>query len=145
MNKEHTKLKKLAVRTPEERQAAEQKRTTAVMGALKAVHSATSPDSMEPEDLERQRKGQELLGRLIAPMVGLSWEPFDLEGMPAAWVRPERGHDKHRVVLYCHGGGYRNILHRHPHSRRRICNDTVQRHRNFRKKSRNPKHNSFAK
>ena len=106
MNKEHTKLKKLAVRTPEERQAAEQKRTTAVMGALKAVHSATSPDSMEPEDLERQRKGQELLGRLIAPMVGLSWEPFDLEGMPAAWVRPERGHDKHRVVLYCHGGGY---------------------------------------
>lgn len=85
MNKEHTKLKKLAVRTPEERQAAEQKRTTAVMGALKAVHSATSPDSMEPEDLERQRKGQELLGRLIAPMVGLSWEPFDLEGMPAAW------------------------------------------------------------
>ncbi len=106
MNKEHTKLKKLAVRTPEERQAAEQKRTTAVMGALKAVHSAASPDSMEPEDLERQRKGQELLGRLIAPMVGLSWEPFDLEGMPAAWVRPERGHDKHRVVLYCHGGGY---------------------------------------
>ena len=106
MNKEHTKLKKLAIRTPEERQAAEQKRTTAVMGALKAVHSATSPDSMEPEDLERQRKGQELLGRLIAPMVGLSWEPFDLEGMPAAWVRPERGHDKHRVVLYCHGGGY---------------------------------------
>ena len=90
MNKEHTKLKKLAVRTPEERQAAEQKRTTAVMGALKAVHSATSPDSMEPEDLERQRKGQELLGRLIAPMVGLSWEPFDLEGMPAAWARPER-------------------------------------------------------
>ena len=106
MNKEHTKLKKLSIRTPEERQAAEQKRTTAVMGALKAVHSATSPDSMEPEDLERQRKGQELLGRLIAPMVGLSWEPFDLEGMPAAWVRPERGHDKHRVVLYCHGGGY---------------------------------------
>ena len=43
MNKEHTKLKKLSIRTPEERQAAEQKRTTAVMGALKAVHSATSP------------------------------------------------------------------------------------------------------
>ena len=110
MNKDHTKLKKLPIRTPEERQAAEQKRTTAVMGALKAVHSATSPDSMEPEDLERQRKGQELLGRLIAPMVGLSWEPFDLEGMPAAWVRPERGHDKHRVVLYCHGGGYTSLM-----------------------------------
>lgn len=106
MDKEHTKLKKLAVRTAEERQATEQKRTTAVMGALKAIHSATSPDSMEPDDLERQRKGQELLGHLVAPMLGMSWEPFDLAGMPAAWCRPERGHDKRHVILYCHGGGY---------------------------------------
>ena len=76
------------------------------MGALKAIHSATSPDSMAPEDLERQRKGQELLGRLVAPMLGMSWEPFSLDGIPAAWVRPERGHDKRHVILYCHGGGY---------------------------------------
>ena len=86
--------------------AAEQKGTRAVMSALKAIHSASSPDSMEPEDLERQRRGQELLGRLVAPMLGMSWEPFDLQGMPAAWARPERGHDKRRVILYCHGGGY---------------------------------------
>ena len=86
--------------------AAEQKGTRAVMSALKAIHSAASPDSMEPEDLERQRRGQELLGRLVAPMLGMSWEPFDLQGMPAAWARPERGHDKRRVILYCHGGGY---------------------------------------
>ena len=92
--------------SPENRQAAEQKRTSAVMGALKAIHSATSPDSMDPEDLDRQRKGQELLGRLVAPMLGMSWEPFDLQGMPAAWVRPERGHDRRHVILYCHGGGY---------------------------------------
>ena len=38
-------------------------------------------------------------------MLGMSWEPFDLGGMPAAWTRPERGHDKRHIILYCHGGG----------------------------------------
>ena len=61
---------------------------------------------MNWEDLERQRKGQELLGRLVAPMAGMSWEPFSLDGMNAAWVRPHRGHDRRRCILYCHGGGY---------------------------------------
>lgn len=106
MEQKEKKIKRLSPLSPEARQTAEQKRTSAVMGALKAIHSATSPDSMDPGDLERQRKGQELLGRLVAPMLGMSWEPFDLRGMPAAWVRPERGHDKRHVILYCHGGGY---------------------------------------
>lgn len=97
----HTKSK-----TDEARDAAEQRQTTAFMAALKAIHSAASPNSMDPEDLERQRKGQELLGRLITPMLNLSWEPFDLAGVPAAWVRPKRGHAPHQVILYCHGGGY---------------------------------------
>ena len=106
MEQKEKKRKRLSPLSPEARQAAEQKRTSAVMGALKAIHSATSPDSMDPGDLDRQRKGQELLGRLVAPMLGMSWEPFDLQGMPAAWVRPERGHDRRHVILYCHGGGY---------------------------------------
>ena len=84
----------------------EQSRLRPMMRALKALHSATSPESMAPEDLERQRKGQELLGRLVTPMIGMAWEPFDLDGMPAAWTRPERGHDRKHAVLYCHGGGY---------------------------------------
>ena len=33
-------------------QAAEQKQTSAILAALRAIHSAASPDSMEPEDLE---------------------------------------------------------------------------------------------
>ena len=85
---------------------AEVKRLAPMMKALKAIHSAASPESMSPDDLERQRKGQELLGRLVTPMVGMSWEPFDLSGMAAAWVRPDRGHDRRHAVLYCHGGGY---------------------------------------
>ena len=82
------------------------KMTEAVMAALKAIHSAASPDSMEPEDLKRQRLGQEVLGRLVSPPISFSWEPFTLDGMPMAWVRPERGHDRRRAILYCHGGGY---------------------------------------
>lgn len=92
--------------TQKDRQTAEQRRTAAFMNVLKTIHSATSPNSMAPEDLERQRRGQELLGRLAAPMLGMRWEPFQLRDIPAAWVRPERGHDRRHVILYCHGGGY---------------------------------------
>ena len=83
-----------------------QKLTEAMMAALKTVHSAASPDSTEPEDLAVQRKGQEVLGRLMSPPIGFSWETFSLDEMPMAWVRPERGHDRSKVILYCHGGGY---------------------------------------
>lgn len=93
-------------RTRSESRRAEQRRLAPMMKALKAIHTATSPESMAPEDLERQRKGQEVLGRLAAPMAGMSWEPFSLSGMNAAWVRPNRGHDRRHAILYCHGGGY---------------------------------------
>lgn len=82
------------------------KLSEAMMSALKTIHSAASPDSMEVEDLNRQRRGQEVLGRLMSPPIGFSWETFSLDGMPMAWVRPERGYDRSRVILYCHGGGY---------------------------------------
>lgn len=42
----------------------------------------------------------------MSPPIGFSWEPFSLGDMPMAWVRPERGHDRSKVILYCHGGGY---------------------------------------
>ena len=94
------------IRSIAHRETAEERRLAPMMRALKAIHSATLPESMAPEDLERQRVAQQLLGRLAAPMLGMKWEPFTLEGMNAAWVRPERGHDRRRAVLYCHGGGY---------------------------------------
>ena len=82
-------------------------RLAPMMRALKAIHSVGTPDSMNPEDLAKQRAAQELLGRLAAPMIVLKkWEPFRLKGMAAAWVRPDWPHDKRRVILYCHGGGY---------------------------------------
>ncbi len=87
--------------------AREERHLAPMMRALKAIHSVGTPESMAPEDLAKQRAAQELLGRLAAPMIVLKkWEPFQLKGMSAAWVRPDWPHDKGRVILYCHGGGY---------------------------------------
>lgn len=82
-------------------------RLAPMMRALKAIHSAATPDTMNPEDLARQRAGQEMLGRLAAPMIVTKrWEPFRLGEMDAAWVKPDWAHDKRRVIFYCHGGGF---------------------------------------
>lgn len=78
----------------------------AILAALHAAHKMASPTSTAPEDLRRQRLGQEALGRLLTPPIGFSWEPFLVEGIPAAWVRPEGAHDRSKMILYCHGGGY---------------------------------------
>lgn len=78
----------------------------AILAALHAAHKMASPTSTAPEDLKRQRLGQEALGRLLTPPIGFSWEPFEVEGIPAAWVRPEGAHDRSKMILYCHGGGY---------------------------------------
>lgn len=76
------------------------------MRVLKAIHSAAVPDEMTAEDLEKQRRSQELLGNLAAPMSGLDWETLQLDSMPAAWMRLKRPHRRRHAILYCHGGGY---------------------------------------
>lgn len=76
------------------------------MRVLKALHSAAAPEDMTVEELEKQRKSQEFLGNLVAPMNGMVWKPFHLAGMPAAWMQLKRPHRKRHAILYCHGGGY---------------------------------------
>ena len=44
-----------------------------LMRALKALHSAGAPESMTAEELERQRRSQEVLGKLTAPMTGMDY------------------------------------------------------------------------
>ena len=61
-----------------------------LMRALKALHSAGAPESMTAEELERQRRSQEVLGKLTAPMAGMDYEEFA----------------SRHAILYCHGGGY---------------------------------------
>lgn len=77
-----------------------------LMRALKALHSAGTPEHMTQQELERQRRSQEVLGRIAAPMAGMEWEEFHIGGMKAAWTRLKRPHGNRQAVLYCHGGGY---------------------------------------
>ena len=90
----------------QQRKSAETRRLAPAMRVLKALHSAGTPEEMTVEELERQRRSQELLGNLTADMTDMTWEQFDLAGMPAAWMRLRRPHRRKRAVLYCHGGGY---------------------------------------
>lgn len=86
----------------------ENKELDPMLRAVKAVHSVVADHaSTTPEDLERQRAGQERLSRLITPSIGIRTEGFTIAGsLPAEWVRPEHGVAGHTVILYCHGGGY---------------------------------------
>ena len=91
----------------EERTGEESSRLTQPMlRALRAIHSISSPDPEDLGGLQRQRAGQELLGRLITPEVGFRWEKFTYKRLTMAWARPERAHPDRPVILYCHGGGY---------------------------------------
>ena len=61
----------------------ENPRMDPLMRALKALHSAGSPENMTPEELEHQRRNQELLGRL--------WREWIMRRFPLAGCLP-RGH-----------------------------------------------------
>lgn len=85
---------------------AQEPRLDPAMRVLKALHSANLPETLTAEDLKKQRRSQEVLGNLTAPMQGMVWEPFQIGEIPAAWMRLERHHKKKHAILYCHGGGY---------------------------------------
>ena len=100
-----TVLHRLKALTAERAQDAD--KLDPMMRAIKAMHSVTNAQSTAPEDLERQRAGQELFGKLVAPSLGIRNDGFTLNGaIPAEWVSIEAGHDRRHAVLYCHGGGY---------------------------------------
>ena len=64
-----------------------EKAAQAMLAALKTVHSLSAPTDGALEGLERQRQSQNILGRLVSPELGYSWEPFQLGSMPMAWAR----------------------------------------------------------
>ncbi|MGN0706624.1 MAG: alpha/beta hydrolase [Faecalibacterium sp.] len=78
-----------------------------MMRAIKAFHSAAADGSTDPESLARQRSSQNLFARLVTPTRGVRAEGLLLNNsLSAEWVGLEVGHDRHHVILYCHGGGY---------------------------------------
>lgn len=97
---------KLPIPLKKKKEGAESPHLDPLMRALKTLHSAGAPEAMTGEELERQRRSQEVLGRLTAPMAGMEYEEFLLSGMNAAWTRRKAPHGNRHAILYCHGGGY---------------------------------------
>ena len=97
---------KLNLPLKKKKNEAESPRLDPLMRALKALHSAGAPETMTEEELEHQRRSQEVLGRLTAPMAGMDYEEFSLGGMNAAWMQLKAPHGSRHAILYCHGGGY---------------------------------------
>ena len=62
---------KLQGRLSKPQSTAENQRLDPFLRALRAIHSAATPETMNLEDLEKQRKGQQLLGLLVAPLAGM--------------------------------------------------------------------------
>lgn len=98
---------KLNLPLKKKKNEAESPRLDPLMRALKALHSAGAPEAMTEEELEHQRRSQEVLGRLTAPMAGMDYEEFSLGGMNAAWMRLKAPHGSRHTILYCHGGATR--------------------------------------
>lgn len=94
-------LKALQEKQQSGKEQIKEKKIQPIMLALRNIHSV-----IDDLGLDKQRQAQGLLGKLISPMIGMHYEPFDIDGMPAAWIRPERGHSRKHAVLYCHGGGF---------------------------------------
>ena len=61
-----------------------------LMRALKALHSVGAPESMTAEELERQRRSQEVLGKLTAPMAGMASKKSSKGLSSIRFIRPSR-------------------------------------------------------
>lgn len=89
-----------------EHKSAAEPMTQPMLRALKAMHSFSMGSEGDLSGLQRQRRNQELLGRLITPERGFHWKPFKYKKIPMAWAIPQHNHPSRPVILYCHGGGY---------------------------------------
>lgn len=78
-----------------------------LMKALKSAHSVSSSgDSLNLEDIKKQRQGQNRLSTLATPARSIETESLNIKGIPAEWVRPNYKYNTRHIIMYCHGGGY---------------------------------------
>lgn len=78
-----------------------------LMKTIKAVHSsATNPNAVTPEELEKQRANVDAFSKLITPNRAVTDEAFSVGDVKCEWVRPGFAHRVDKLILYCHGGGY---------------------------------------
>ncbi|MDE6931681.1 MAG: alpha/beta hydrolase [Oscillospiraceae bacterium] len=73
-----------------------------LMKLVKALHDLTIC-----EDLQKQRRSQEKLGKLFGTKNSeAAYTEFAADTISCEWVRPARPHQTSDMILYCHGGGF---------------------------------------
>lgn len=78
-----------------------------LMKAIKSVHSVSSSgDSLDLDDIKKQRQGQDRFSSLATPSRSIETESLNIKGIPAEWVRPNYKYNNRHIIMYCHGGGY---------------------------------------
>lgn len=100
-----------------------------LMRAIKAVRTnggTANPNSLE--SLEKQRRNQEKLSKLVTPNITVKYEKSSIDytgqpqvnnltgdkpkpkktriSIPTLWAKPEFAHRTDAIIVYCHGGGY---------------------------------------
>lgn len=73
-----------------------------LMKAIKAVHRM-----IENSDIDKYRQSQDNLGSIYTNSKEVEFEDIMIDGMPAEWVTANRPHQERKVILYCHGGGFK--------------------------------------
>lgn len=78
-----------------------EKRNQNLMTIIKKMHAL-----IEETDVEKTRLSQDHVAKLSITPKDLLIEEISIDGMYGEWIKPDRPHNKRRVILYCHGGGY---------------------------------------
>ncbi len=79
-----------------------EKQNQGLMKIIKAVHDFTIK-----EDLEKQRRSQANIGKLLGTKNSeASYLEFQVGNVSCEWVRPIKPHRNDVIIFYCHGGGF---------------------------------------
>ncbi len=57
-------------------------------------------------DVEKTRQSQEYLGTILGNSREVEYTEHVMGDVEAEWICVRRPHDRRRIILYCHGGGY---------------------------------------
>lgn len=82
-------------------------KTDLLMKVIKRVHDAGgSNDDLSEDALNKRRAEQEHFAKLIAPSIGVEIQHASLNNVPCQWTKLKVPHQAHKIILYCHGGGF---------------------------------------
>lgn len=57
-------------------------------------------------DVEKTRQSQEQLGSILGNSKEIEYKEVLIEDIKSEWICLKRPHDKKKIILYCHGGGF---------------------------------------